>query len=151
MTAKKTAKKTTKTRKPKPIEVVTKKVLLKIADRIHNPVTGDFLKLCKGTLQNGPDPDMPSRTMHCALGELYYIVTGKQPHDAHVSEEFVASEITKRTLVGSKEGYKGAGSRTEAFRESIYLLMGSNDSSRTFKQRASNVAKALRKAAELIP
>ena len=47
--------------RPKPIKVVTKKVLQSIADSIYNPKTGKFLNLCNGTLQNGPDPVCPTR------------------------------------------------------------------------------------------
>jgi hypothetical protein len=141
MTAKKTTKTTKKTRKPKPIEVVTKKVLLKIADRIHNPVTGDFLKLCRGTLQNGPDPDMPSRTMHCALGELFYMVTGVQPNNlTTVDESLIADHISRRA-------YKSSNS---LFRHRIYYLMYANDRARTFETRAKKVAKVLRGAADLL-
>jgi hypothetical protein len=142
MTAKKTAKKTTKTktRKPKPIEVVTKKVLLKIADRIHNPVTGDFLKLCKGTIQNGPDPDMPSRTMHCALGELYYVITGKQPNSLGVYELEIANEIARRANQDENS----------TFRNKIYKLLCINEDTSTFESRAKKVAKSLREAADCL-
>lgn len=143
MTAKKTTK--AKTRKPKPIEVVTKKVLLKIADRIYNPVTGDFLKLCKGTLQNGPDPDMPSRTMHCALGELFYAVTGEQPSSLEVfayksSESNIADAIARRANQDINS----------TFRNKIYNLVYINDDTRTFESRAKKVAKGLREAANCL-
>ena len=85
--------------KPKPIKVVTRKVLEKIADDIYNPKTGLFLNLCEGTLQNGPDPVCETRSMHCGLGELYFVVTGKQPQDDGVNEEEVIDEITKRSTI----------------------------------------------------
>lgn len=58
--------------------IVTWKFMLDLADRIHNAKMGKFLRLCNGTLQNGPDPTK-RRTMHCGLGELYFAMTGKHP------------------------------------------------------------------------
>jgi hypothetical protein len=90
--------------KPKPIKLVTKKVLNKIADDIYNPKTGHYLNLCKGTLQNGPDPVCQARPMHCGLGELYFVVTGHQPEDDEVNEEQVIQELIKRSTINEADG-----------------------------------------------
>lgn len=82
-----TKKKNVKKKLKKP--VVDKKFLLKLANDIYNPKDKTFLRLCDGTLQNGPDPTNPKRPMHCGLGELYFAMTGKQPEDTGVSEEDV--------------------------------------------------------------
>lgn len=66
--------------------VVNRKFVLDLANRIYNPKTRKFLRLCDGTLQNGPDPTDAARPMHCGLGELYFAMTGRQPHDDNVSE-----------------------------------------------------------------
>ncbi len=49
----------------------TKKNVLALADRIFSSKNGEVkvLKLCDGTLSNGKDG---KRTLHCAVGELYY-------------------------------------------------------------------------------
>jgi hypothetical protein len=86
--------------KPKPIKVITRKVLEGIADGIHNPATGHYLNLCSGTLQNGPDPVCEKRPMHCGLGELYFVVTGKQPEEAKVGESDVVDTVTERSTIG---------------------------------------------------
>lgn len=75
---KKTKNTKTKTRKTK---LVSRKFLLDLANRIYNPKTKQALKLCYGTLKNGPDPDDESRSMHCGLGELYFAMTGTEPID----------------------------------------------------------------------
>ena len=111
MTAKKTVKKTPKISKvannlptpkflrPKPIKVVTRKVLQNIADGIYNPMTNQFLNLCSGTLQNGPDPVCETRTMHCGLGELYFVVTGQQPEETGADENDVVQEVIERSTI----------------------------------------------------
>jgi hypothetical protein len=73
---------------------VTRKFLLDLADRIYNPKTKKFLRLCNGTLQNGPDPTDKKRSMHCGLGELYFAVTGLQPEDHHVDEDDVVDIVS---------------------------------------------------------
>jgi hypothetical protein len=89
--------------KPKP-KVVTKKVLKQIADNIYNPKTGHYLNLCEGTLQNGPDPVCEARTMHCGLGELYFVVTGRHPEEDSADEGFVIDKITNRSTIWEHEG-----------------------------------------------
>jgi hypothetical protein len=89
--------------KPKPIKVVTRKVLENIADNIHNPKTGHYLNLCEGTLQNGPDPVCATRQMHCGLGELYFVVTGHQPEEDEVDENGVVDLITNRSTIGDHQ------------------------------------------------
>ena len=89
--------------RPKPIKVVTKKALHQIADSIHDPKTGHYLNLCTGTLQNGPDPVCETRTMHCGLGELYFVVTGHQPEEDYVDENDVIDEVVKRSTLSDYE------------------------------------------------
>lgn len=72
--------------------VVTRKWLLNFADKIYNPKTKEFLNLCAGKLQNGPDPDNKKRSMHCGLGEFYFQITGVHPYDAK-------ARIDNRTIV----------------------------------------------------
>ncbi len=84
--------------KPKKNKViVTRKWLLDFADTIYNPKTKEFLSLCDGTLQNGPDPEDKKRVMHCGLGELYFQLTGKQPKAAHVEESGVIAEVIEHS------------------------------------------------------
>lgn len=66
--------------------VVDRKFLTDLANSIYNPKTRHFLRLCNGTLQNGPDPTNPKRPMHCGLGELYFAMTGRQPEADRVNE-----------------------------------------------------------------
>jgi len=68
---------------------VTRAFMLKVADSIYNTKTRQFLRLCNGTLQNGPDPEDAERPMHCGLGELYFAMTGRQPKEDHMTEEGV--------------------------------------------------------------
>lgn len=70
---------------------VTPKFLNRLADSIYNPVTRRFLRLCDGTLQNGPDPKT-GKPMHCGLGELYFAMTGHQPEADGVSESDVVDK-----------------------------------------------------------
>lgn len=69
--------------------LVTRAWLLDLANSIYNPKTKKFLRLCDGTLQNGSDPSNKKRTMHCGIGELYFAMTGLQPHDTGVCEDDV--------------------------------------------------------------
>jgi hypothetical protein len=69
--------------------VVNRKFLNDLADRIYNPKSRRFLRLCQETLQNGPDPTNKKRSMHCGLGELYFAMTGKQPDDVNINEDDV--------------------------------------------------------------
>ncbi len=83
MSSKKNSKKTSQVKK------VTRKFLNDLADKIYNTKSRKFLRLCNGTLQNGPDPTDEKRSMHCGLGELYFEMTGKQPRTAGVNEDGV--------------------------------------------------------------
>lgn len=58
---------------------VTPKFLNDLANKIYNPKTKKFLRLCDGVLLNGPDPKNPKRHMHCGLGELYFEMAGVHP------------------------------------------------------------------------
>ncbi len=93
------------TKKPK-IKKVTRKFLLDLANRIYNPKTRVALRLCKGKLKNGPDPEDKSRTMHCGLGELYFQMTGRHP-EFSVTETNVADlAVRYSTLQDKIEGKK---------------------------------------------
>jgi hypothetical protein len=84
---------------------VTRKFLLGLANDIYDPQTRRFLRRCRGTLQNGPDPIDGKRTMHCGLGELYFAMTGKQPEQTGVGESDVvdlAVELSALNGAGSK-------------------------------------------------
>jgi len=92
---------------------VTRKFLEDLARSIYNPSTRKFLRLCNGTLQNGPDPTDEDRPMHCGLGELYFAMTGRQPREDHASESRVvelafelsplngANEISKKKAIAA--------------------------------------------------
>lgn len=54
--------------------------MLALAKRIYDGRTRRYLRLCTGTLTNGPDPKDAGRSMHCGLGELYFAMTGKHAH-----------------------------------------------------------------------
>jgi hypothetical protein len=79
----------------KKLVAVNRKFLSKLADTIYNPKDRSFLRLCDGTLQNGPDPEDDSRPMHCGLGELYYAMTGTHPEMDGVDEEGVVEMAVK--------------------------------------------------------
>jgi len=66
---------------------VDRKFLMNLANDIYNSRNRTFLRLCNGTLQNGPDPTNKKRPMHCGLGELYFAMTGLQPEETGVSED----------------------------------------------------------------
>lgn len=77
--------------------LVTRAWLNDLADSIYNPKTKKFLRLCDGKLQNGPDPLNAKRPMHCGLGELYFAMTGLQPHTTGVCED----DVIELTLYNS--------------------------------------------------
>jgi hypothetical protein len=164
--------------RPKPIKLITKKVLKQIADSIHDPESGRYLNLCAGTLQNGPDPVCETRTMHCGLGELYFVVTGHQPEEDHVREDGVIYTVTERSTIGEQKKAaikaikKAKLSRDleehllqeaedwdynyeETFRDLLDTIPDENDIgddvTKDFAARAKRVAKVLREAAELLP
>lgn len=83
---------------------VDRKFLLGLANTIYDRKTKKFLRLCDGTLQNGPDPTNPKRPMHCGLGELYYAMTGVQPGKAGVDEgDVIDLAVELSPLKGLKE------------------------------------------------
>lgn len=77
--------------------VVDRKFLIDLANSIYDPKTRRFLRLCKGVLQNGPDPTNEARPMHCGLGELYFAMTGKQPEKTRIDEDGVVKEAIARS------------------------------------------------------
>jgi hypothetical protein len=87
----------TKSKKPSKSKKVNvdRKFLMGLANDIYNSKTHKFLRLCNGTLQNGPDPTDSRRPMHCGLGELYFAMTGNQPEADDVSEEDVIDLAVK--------------------------------------------------------
>jgi hypothetical protein len=82
--------------------VVTRKFLLNLADDIYEPKTRKFLRLCNGTLQNGPDPKDAKRSMHCGLGELYFAMTGRQPNQDRVNEDKVIDKAIELSCLSPK-------------------------------------------------
>jgi len=83
--------------------VVDRKFLLDLANDIYNPKTKKFLHLCDGTLQNGPDPTDKSRPMHCGLGELYFAMTGHQPHKDKVNEDAVVEKALELSPLNAEK------------------------------------------------
>lgn len=87
--------------------VVNAKFLNGLADDIYNPKTKKHLRLCAGTLQNGPDPEDANRPMHCGLGELWFAMTGTQPgNKGGVTENKVIDKAVDLSKLGA--GYKVA-------------------------------------------
>jgi len=82
---------------------VTRKFLNDLARSIYNPTTRRFLRLCKGTLQNGPDPTDKKRSMHCGLGELYFAMTGLQPEETGIDEDGVVAMAVARSPLQSAD------------------------------------------------
>lgn len=81
---------------------VDRKFLMRLANSIYNPRNQTYLRLCNGTLQNGPDPKNQNRPMHCGLGELYFAVTGFQPEETGVSEDDVIRLVVKKSTVNEQ-------------------------------------------------
>lgn len=79
---------------------VTRSWMESLADSIYNPRTRTFLRLCSGTLQNGPDPTDEKRPMHCGLGELYFAMTGHQPEEDGVGESDVVDKAVELSGFG---------------------------------------------------
>lgn len=105
----KTKKTTTKTKKNLAAEAaveVNRRFLLDLADKIYSSRNRKFLRLCRGVLQNGPDPKNPARSMHCGLGELYFQMTGYEPHDTNVGEGEVVELIVDKSSLKDHFDYK---------------------------------------------
>ena len=119
---------------------ITRAFLNRLANRIYDPKKPErYLRLCKGTLANWPDPENKRRRMHCGLGELYFAATGKQPDE--IDEYDVCRVITNGTeLVPGSE-------QADDFLDAIEQVPYENDCSSGYKTRARRVAKLLRKAA----
>jgi hypothetical protein len=71
-----------------------------LADKIYNNKTRKFLRLCRGKLTNGPDPEDSDRKMHCGLGELYFAMTGE--HTGDLSENAVVKITMDNTTLKIK-------------------------------------------------
>jgi hypothetical protein len=82
--------------------VVDRSFLRDLANTIYNSRNRTYLRLCNGTLQNGPDPKDKTRPMHCGLGELYFQMTGYQPEETGVDEDDVVALATEQSTVKSK-------------------------------------------------
>lgn len=71
------------TQTPEYPKSVTPAFLREVAQRIHDPKTGEYLRLCTGTLKSSHHEDGDEsnpQVIHCGLGELYYAVTGEHPN-----------------------------------------------------------------------
>lgn len=88
---------------PKKKTIVNRKFLNALADRIYNSKERTFLRLCTGTLQDGPDPTDVKRHMHCGLGELYYAMTGHQPERDGVNEDDVVNLAVELSTLKTKD------------------------------------------------
>ncbi len=97
--------------------VVNRNFLMSLAKLIYDPETKDFLRLCDGTLQNGPDPTDEKRPMHCGLGELYFEMTGEQPKDGSVDViDVVQMAVERSTLPKAEEIRDEAYAKVEALK-----------------------------------
>lgn len=85
---------------------VTRKFLNDLAGRIYDTKSRKFLRLCDGTLQNGPDPVDVGRPMHCGLGELYFAMTGRQPKQDNVNESKVIDMAAKSAFRVTADGIR---------------------------------------------
>ena len=103
---------------------VTRQFMLDLAESIYSSRNRTFLRLCNGTLQNGPDPTNPKRPMHCGLGELYYAITGVQPEETGVGERDVIELAVERS----------------------HLAGGTEKAVKAFKNKHQNLIKVLKKS-----
>ena len=104
--------------KKKPVKKVTRKFLLDLANKVYDPKTKRFLRLCDGSLQNGPDPTNPRRPMHCGLGELYFAMTGRQPEtDTNIDEEGVIDLAVERSTLKNKASKDAVSDACDAIHE----------------------------------
>lgn len=107
MPTKKTNKRLPKSATLYPGLLITREWLNDLARSIYDSHNKRFLRLCDGTLQNGPDPTDKTRSMHCGLGELYYAMTGLQPFQTRVTEDDVVELALKlSTIPNAKEVLK---------------------------------------------
>lgn len=92
-------------KKTAPIKVVSRQFLNDLADEVFDRDQKTFIRLCAGTLQNGPDPENPKRSMHCGLGELYFAMTGLQPKTRRTLSEndVVALAVKQSTLISDNK------------------------------------------------
>jgi len=94
---------TPKRKKPFVPVSVDRKFLLKLADHIYNPRTKKYLNLCTGELRKGKDPTNPQRSMHCALGELYFAMTDCEPTKAMDEDEVIDLAVRLSPLPQKQE------------------------------------------------
>lgn len=85
--------------KKKAPTIVSREFLNNLADTIFNRNQCTFLRLCHGTLQNGPDPKDSKRSMHCGLGELYFAMTGNQPSEGRITSYGERRKVTEQDVV----------------------------------------------------
>ena len=137
-----------------------KKNILKFANELYNPKTGEYTKLCSGYLTHGVDKD-ECRVMHCGLGELYYHFEGKHPGkilsgnvDIKQSEGQIAKHFSNKPSVTNKTQVT----------KILNSIPGVNDAytfvdtggpyekykKHNFKTRAQNVAKKIRSLAKYV-
>jgi hypothetical protein len=120
------------------LKVLTKRDLERLANKIYNPKTGKYLRLCVGALKNGPDK-ITGRTMHCGLGELELFMTGKEPPE-HISENIVVQRAMRLAKPDRDDLFFGELGE-------IHIV---NDAAKGYRSRARAVAKKLRAAAALL-
>lgn len=77
---------------------VTRKFLNELANKIYDPKTKKYLRLCRGVLTNGPDPVNKDRTMHCGLGELYFAMTGKNAQEGVREIDVINTALARTSL-----------------------------------------------------
>ncbi len=120
---------------------VTRKFLMKLADSIYNTKTRKFLRLCDGTLQNGPDPTNPRRPMHCGLGELYFAMTGGQPELTGVDEADVVNMAFDRSSLGieKKKAVEAIETERALARATISKLKISDDFKQGLLEHIDNI------------
>lgn len=88
--------------------VVNRAFLMDLANTIYDTKSRKFLRLCDGTLQNGPDPEDEERPMHCGLGELYFAMTGEQPKTDKVDEDDVVNLAVELSTLPDEEAIRKA-------------------------------------------
>lgn len=138
----------------------------RLADDIYDPTTGSYLRLCKGKLQNGRDPDDACRIMHCGLGEVYYAVKGEHPnpHITKMSDaqavraisDAVVDDLVGRRPNMDREALKGLGQALDSLeRLGVVQANGSPDIevriNKKFKLELENLRCALCDALNDIP
>lgn len=101
------------------MKTLDSKFFRKLAKKIYDPKKRTYLRLCTGTLTNGPDPKNPRRKMHCGLGELYFQMTGNHAEITEMDEDDVIREC-----IDNCEFESLVDSKIKAVREAIEAIDG---------------------------